>query len=71
MRYLSPAYLPMLVIGVYAFKHAGLDADGVRESLKTLNTKNASHHRCPAPLEGRSPISSNYFHFTPLSLMSV
>ncbi len=36
MRYLSPAYLPMLVIGVYAFKHAGLDADGVRESLKTL-----------------------------------
>ncbi|MDV4343855.1 hypothetical protein HL657_11890 [Methanoculleus sp. YWC-01] len=36
MRYLSPAYLPMLVIGVYAFKHAGMDADGVRESLKTL-----------------------------------
>ena len=36
MRYLSPAYLPMLVIGVYAFKHAGLAADGVRESLKTL-----------------------------------
>ncbi|NQS74244.1 MAG: hypothetical protein HQP72_07645 [Methanoculleus sp.] len=36
MRYLSPAYLPMLVIGVYALKHAGLDADGVRESLKTL-----------------------------------
>ena len=36
MRYLSPAYLPMLVLGVYAFKHAGLDGDGVRESLKTL-----------------------------------
>ena len=36
MRYLSPAYLPMLVIGVYALKHAGLDADGVRDSLKTL-----------------------------------
>ncbi|WP_305066253.1 hypothetical protein [Methanoculleus sp.] len=36
MRYLSPAYLPMLVIGVYALKHAGLDADGVREALKTL-----------------------------------
>lgn len=36
MRYLSPAYLPMLVIGVYALKHAGLDADGVRESLKIL-----------------------------------
>jgi len=36
MRYLSPAYLPMLVIGVYAFKHAGLDADGVREALKVL-----------------------------------
>ena len=37
MRYLSPAYLPMLVIGVYAFKHTGMDADGVRESLKTLS----------------------------------
>ena len=36
MRYISPAYLPMLVIGVYALKHAGLDADGVREALKTL-----------------------------------
>ncbi|HOI14224.1 MAG TPA: hypothetical protein PLG75_10210, partial [Methanoculleus sp.] len=36
MRYLSPAYLPMLVIGVYAFKHAGLDGDGVREALRTL-----------------------------------
>jgi hypothetical protein len=36
MRYLSPAYLPMLVIGVYALKHAGLDADGVREALRTL-----------------------------------
>jgi hypothetical protein len=36
MRYLSPAYLPMLIIGVYTFKHAGMDADGVRESLKTL-----------------------------------
>ena len=36
MRYLSPAYLPMLVIGVYALKHAGLDSDGVRESLKTV-----------------------------------
>jgi hypothetical protein len=36
MRYLSPAYLPMLVIGVYALKHAGLDGDGVREALKTL-----------------------------------
>jgi len=36
MRYLSPAYLPMLVIGVYAFKHAGLDAEGVREALKVL-----------------------------------
>ena len=36
MRYLSPAYLPMLLIGVYALKHAGLDGDGVRESLKTL-----------------------------------
>ncbi|ABN57147.1 MULTISPECIES: hypothetical protein [Methanoculleus] len=36
MRYLSPAYLPMLVIGVYALKHAGMDGDEVRESLKTL-----------------------------------
>ncbi|MCK8519631.1 hypothetical protein [Methanoculleus sp. 7T] len=36
MRYLSPAYLPMLVIGVYALKHAGLDGDGVREALKVL-----------------------------------
>ncbi|WP_317065552.1 hypothetical protein [Methanoculleus caldifontis] len=36
MRYLSPAYLPMLVIGVYALKHAGLDGDGVREALRTL-----------------------------------
>ncbi|MDN5340090.1 MAG: hypothetical protein PWQ30_1199, partial [Euryarchaeota archaeon] len=36
MRYLSPAYLPMLVIGVYAFKHAGMDGDGVREALRTL-----------------------------------
>ena len=36
MRYLSPAYLPMLVIGVYALKHAGLDGDGVQEALKTL-----------------------------------
>ena len=36
MRYLSPAYLPLLVIGVYALKHAGMDADGVRKSLKTL-----------------------------------
>lgn len=36
MRYISPAYLPMLVIGVYALKHAGLDADGVREALRTL-----------------------------------
>ena len=36
MRYLSPAYLPMLVIGVYALKHAGLDGDGVGEALRTL-----------------------------------
>jgi hypothetical protein len=36
MRYLSPAYLPMLVIGVYALKNAGLDGNGVRKSLKTL-----------------------------------
>ncbi len=36
MRYLSPAYLPMLVIGVYALKYAGLDGDGVREALRTL-----------------------------------
>ncbi|KAF5051173.1 hypothetical protein DSECCO2_421830 [anaerobic digester metagenome] len=36
MRYLSPAYLPMLVIGVYALKHAGMDGDGVREALRTL-----------------------------------
>jgi len=36
MRYLSPAYLPMLVIGVYALKHAGLDGEGVQESLKIL-----------------------------------
>ena len=36
MRYLSPAYLPLLVIGVYALKHAGLDGDGVREALRTL-----------------------------------
>ncbi|WP_301002752.1 hypothetical protein [Methanoculleus sp.] len=36
MRYLSPAYLPMLVIGVYALKHAGLDRDGVLEALRTL-----------------------------------
>jgi hypothetical protein len=25
MRYLFPAYLPMLVIGLYGLKHAGLD----------------------------------------------
>ena len=31
-----PAYLPVLVIGVYAFKHAGLDGDGVKEALRTL-----------------------------------
>ena len=36
MRYLSPAYLPMLVVGVYALKHAGLDGEGVREALKIL-----------------------------------
>ena len=36
MRYLSPAYLPMLVIGVYALKYARLDSDGVREALRTL-----------------------------------
>ncbi|MDD2255406.1 hypothetical protein [Methanoculleus sp.] len=29
MRYISPAYLPLLVIGVYALKHAGLDGNGV------------------------------------------
>jgi len=34
MRYLSPAYLPILVIGVYALKYAGLDADGVREGTR-------------------------------------
>jgi len=32
MRYLSPAYLPMLIIGVYALKYAGLDADDGRET---------------------------------------
>jgi len=36
MRYLSPAYLPLLVIGVYALKHAGLDADRVGEALRAL-----------------------------------
>jgi hypothetical protein len=36
MRYLSPAYLPMLVLGVYALKHAGLDSDGVGEALRIL-----------------------------------
>jgi len=36
MRYLSPAYLPMLVIGVYALKYAGMDGDGVREALRVL-----------------------------------
>ncbi len=36
MRYLSPAYLPMLVIGVYALKHAGLDENGVKEALRTF-----------------------------------
>ncbi|MFY1642879.1 hypothetical protein ACK11Z_03985, partial [Methanoculleus bourgensis] len=36
MHYLSPAYLPMLVVGVYALKHAGLDGAGVREALRTL-----------------------------------
>ncbi len=36
MRYLSPAYLPMLVLGVYALKHAGLDGDGVGEALRIL-----------------------------------
>ena len=36
MRYLSPAYLPMLVVGVYALKYAGFDADGVREAIKVL-----------------------------------
>ncbi|KAF5081918.1 hypothetical protein DSECCO2_105300 [anaerobic digester metagenome] len=36
MRYLSPAYLPMLVIGVYALKYAGLNGDGVKEALRTL-----------------------------------
>ncbi|WP_300998787.1 hypothetical protein [Methanoculleus sp.] len=36
MRYLSPTYLPMLVIGVYALKHADLDRDGVLEALRTL-----------------------------------
>ncbi|WP_292492625.1 hypothetical protein [Methanoculleus sp. 10] len=36
MRYLSPAYLPMLVIGAYALKRAGLDGDGVGEALRTL-----------------------------------
>ncbi|MCE5337739.1 MAG: hypothetical protein LLF90_03520 [Methanomicrobiaceae archaeon] len=35
MRYLSPAYLPLLVMGVYALKHAGLDGDG-GEALRTL-----------------------------------
>jgi len=34
MRYLFPAYPPLLVIGVYALKHAGLDGDGV--ALRTL-----------------------------------
>jgi hypothetical protein len=37
MRYLSPAYLPMLVIGVYALKHAGLDENGVKEALRTFS----------------------------------
>ena len=32
----SPRPTSPLVIGVYAFKYAGLDADGVRESLKTF-----------------------------------
>ncbi|WP_445669624.1 hypothetical protein [Methanoculleus bourgensis] len=36
MRYLSPAYPPLLVIGVYALKYARLDSDGVREALRTL-----------------------------------
>ncbi len=36
MRYLSPAYLPMLVLGVYALKHADLDSDGVGEALRIL-----------------------------------
>ena len=36
MRYLFPAYLPLLFIGVYALKYARLDSDGVREALRTL-----------------------------------
>ncbi|WP_333582324.1 hypothetical protein [Methanoculleus bourgensis] len=36
MRYLFPAYPPLLVIGVYALKYARLDSDGVREALRTL-----------------------------------
>lgn len=34
MRYLSPAYLPLLFIEVYALKHAGLNGDGVGEALR-------------------------------------
>ena len=36
MRYLFPAYLPLLFIEVYALKHAVLDSDGVGEALRTL-----------------------------------
>jgi hypothetical protein len=47
MRYLSPAYLPMLVIGVYALKHAGLDENGVKEASGHLLARG---HRPPAHL---------------------
>jgi hypothetical protein len=36
MRYLSPAYLPLLLIGVYALKYAGFGDSEVREALRTL-----------------------------------
>ncbi len=45
-RYLSPAYLPMLVIGVYALKHAGLDGDRVRGGAPDALL--ARGHRPPA-----------------------
>ena len=45
-RYLSPAYLPMLVIGVYALKHAGLDGDRVRGGAPDALL--ARSHRPPA-----------------------
>lgn len=36
IRYYAPAYVPLLILGLYAFRMAGFDENGIRISLKML-----------------------------------